>query len=338
MVQRPLRRVFLQATLASVNTAKVVCVGEALTVLVPTVPGPLEEAETFRRSVGGAELNVAIGLASLGVAAAIVTRVGDDGFGRNILREAARHGIDVSAVETDPVRSTGVYLKEVGSGSAHPADLPAGASRMHYYRAGSAGSALDPALLERPSMRTLLDGAALVHTTGITPALSAGALELCRVLVREPRAGRLVSFDLNWRPALWVGREAEGIAIVTDLARHSDVVLLGASEALIVFGTTDPAELRSLLPEPRILVVKNDGNAATAFDGAQRVDVPALRVDVVEAIGAGDAFAAGFLAALVTGEGDDVVRRALEAAHRLAVIALSSDGDHVGAASAALAP
>ncbi|WP_236940707.1 sugar kinase [Frondihabitans sp. 762G35] len=320
------------------NTAKVVCVGEALTVLVPTVPGPLEEAETFRRSVGGAELNVAIGLASLGVPAAVLTRVGDDGFGRNILREAARHGVDVSAVETDPVRSTGVYLKEVGSGSAHPSDLAAGASRMHYYRAGSAGSALDPALLERPGVRALLDGAALVHTTGITPALSDGALEFCRALVRAPRAGRLVSFDVNWRPALWTGREEEGVAIVTDLARRSDVVLLGATEAQVVFGTADPGELRALLPDPRILVVKNDGNAATAFDGDERVDVPALRVEVVEAIGAGDAFAAGFLAALVTDRGDDVVRRALEAAHRLAVIALSSDGDHVGATSTALAP
>ncbi|WP_286344819.1 sugar kinase [Frondihabitans sucicola] len=315
------------------NSAKVASVGEALTVLVPRVPGALESSETFVRSVGGAELNVAVGLASRGVPAALLTRVGDDGFGRHLVAEAAEHGVDVSAVEIDPVRPTGLYVKEVGAGSPHPFDLGAARSRMHYYRAGSAGSALSPAYLRRPEVRAVLDAVELVHLTGITPALSASAYELCLAVMAEPRVGgRRVSFDLNWRPALWAGREAEGVRALDTLSRAADVVLLGVSEARTVFGTDDPAELRAELREPRILVLKNDENAATAFDGETRFDVPALTVDVVEAIGAGDAFAAGFLGALVSGRD---VRTAVEEAHRLAVVALSSHGDHVGAAPTA---
>jgi 2-dehydro-3-deoxygluconokinase len=327
-MQRALRCVFKQVTLTNVNSAKVASVGEALTVLVPTEPGALEDAETFRRSIGGAELNVAIGLAARGVSSALLTRVGDDGFGRHIDSELRKHGVDASGVEIDPARKTGLYIKEIGGAAeAHPHDLGSGSSAMHYFRASSAGSALSPAYLERPEVRDILDAVAIVHTTGITPALSESALDLSRALVEARRPGRLLSFDLNWRPALWAGREADGVEIIASLARGSDVVLLGASEAQTVFGTTDPGELRERLREPRILVVKNDGNAATAFDGPERVDVPALNVDVVEAIGAGDAFAAGFLAGLVDGAD---VRASVEAAHRLAVVALASQGDHVG--------
>jgi 2-dehydro-3-deoxygluconokinase len=310
-----------------VKPAKVAAVGEALAVLVPVDPGPLADAALFSRGIGGAELNVAVGLASRGVPATLLTRVGDDGFGRHIVGEAARHGVDVSAVEVDPRRRTGLYVKEVGAGSGAPDDLEAGASRMLYYRAESAGSALSPAYLERPEVRAALEEATLIHLTGITPALSAGAHALCRALTEPHGDDRLVSFDVNWRPALWVGREPEGVEALTALARRADVVLLGASEAQTLFQTTDPEAVRSLVPEPRILVLKNDANEAIAFDGSSRVEVPANQVQVVEAIGAGDAFAAGFLAALVRGAD---VEECLVEAHRLAVVALSSHGDHVG--------
>lgn len=314
------------------NTAKVASVGEALTVLVPEVPGALESCETFVRSIGGAELNVAVGLSTRGVPAALLTRVGDDGFGRHVVDELTRHGVDVSAVEVDPARSTGLYVKEVGGASEHPFDLGRATSRMHYYRQGSAGSALSPSYLERPEVRAVVDGAVLVHLTGITAALSDSARDLCLALVAEPRGERLLSFDLNWRPRLWAGREAEGVRLLGDLARAADVVLLGAEEARTVFSSDDPDELRAILPEPRVIVLKDDENAATAFDGEVRYDVPALRVDVVEAIGAGDAFAAGFLGALVSGRG---VREAVQEAHGLAVVALASHGDHVGPADGA---
>lgn len=319
---------FWQVTLASVNSAKVASVGEALIVLVPTEPGPLESAGAFERGVGGAELNVAVGLATLGTSSALVSRVGDDGFGRRIVAELGRHGVDTAGIDVDRARRTGLYVKEVGGSSGSATDLGPGVSRMHYYRQGSAGSALSPSLLERGEGRRILDAAALVHTTGITPALSNSACDLSFALAEQPRSeGRLLSFDLNWRDALWAGREAEGRSVLRELADLADIVLVGASEAVTVFGTADPGALREAVSGPRILVVKNDGNAATAFDGPRRVDVPANEAEVVEAIGAGDAFAAGLVDALVRrAPVDEAVARA----HSVAVQALSSHADHVG--------
>jgi len=95
-----------------------------------------------------------------------------------------------------------------------------------------------------------LDASALAHVTGITPALSESATELTESLVSMPRRGRLVSFDLNYRPALWLGQSGAATEVLGRVTRGSDVVFMGADEALAVFGTDDPAELRALFPNP----------------------------------------------------------------------------------------
>ena len=139
-----------------------------------------------------------------------------------------------------------------------------------------------------------------------------------------PRRGRLVSFDLNYRPALWASRSADASEVLARHARHSDVVFLGADEALAVFGTGNPAQLRALFPEPEHLIVKNDAHTVTGFQGDERVDVPALRLDVVEKIGAGDAFAGGFLAGLLHGLGHE---ERIRLGHLCAAAALTGHGD-----------
>lgn len=315
----------------SVNSPQVCCIGEALVVLVAEQPGPLEDAATFSRSIGGAELNVAIGLEHCGIPTALLTRVGDDGFGRHLVESAMRQGVDVTAVEVDPRRATGLYVKERGGATALPTDLGRGNSRMHYFRAGSASSAFSPEYLRRLEVDRLLSGATLVHTTGITPALSASALAMTEELLLRKRSVQRISFDVNWRPQLWLGREAEGAATLARLAASADVVLIGASEALVLFDTAEPDEIRAALPGPRWLIVKNDGNAATGFDGDARVDVDAFAASVVEAIGAGDAFAAGFLAGLAR---ERPLEQCLREAHGLALRALASTGDHVVAPAA----
>ena len=100
---------------------KIACIGEGLIALVPEQGGPLEDSERFDRRVGGAELNVAMAARSLGVESAWLSRIGNDGFGRHILHSARGRGVDVSAVEIDPSRSTGIYVKERGgsSGTEH---------------------------------------------------------------------------------------------------------------------------------------------------------------------------------------------------------------------------
>ncbi|MEV6449248.1 sugar kinase [Amycolatopsis sp. NPDC051716] len=262
---------------------EVLCVGETMALFVPAEPGPPDEVKHWVRTIGGAESNVACNLPTLGVRSGWVSAVGDDPFGRAMLREVASHGVDVSACSVDPLRPTGLYVKESG----------AGGSPVRYYRTGSAASGMGPELLDRLD----LDGVRVLHLSGITPALSDSCLALVRALLEMPRADRLISFDVNLRPALWAGRDP---GLLAELAGQADIVLTGDDEAQRVWGTGDPAELRTLLPGPRTLVVKHGERGATLVEG-EPLFAPALKVDVVEPVGAGDAFAAGFLAATLRG-------------------------------------
>ncbi|MFB6888654.1 sugar kinase [Kitasatospora sp. NPDC056327] len=308
-----------------------VCVGESMAVLLPDRAGPLESVENFRLSVGGAESNVAGALAALGVPSAWISRVGDDGFGRRMLGELTARGVDVSGVAVDPHRPTGLYLKEVGGTTGDRHDLGPGRSRLHYHRRGSAAAALSPALLTDPAAARLLAGARLLHLSGITAALSDDCLALLRALLAERRPGRLVSFDLNWRPALWRERDPSVLPPLLDAA---DLLLIGADEAEAAFGTGDPLALRELFPSPATLVVKDAARLVTAVerDGTTATET-ALTVEVVEATGAGDAFAAGYLAGTVRGLDQ---RRRLRLGHLSAACALTAHGDQADLPPAAV--
>ncbi|MBE1502792.1 2-dehydro-3-deoxygluconokinase [Amycolatopsis lexingtonensis] len=262
---------------------EVLCVGESMAMFVPAEAGPPDEVKRWLRTIGGAESNVACNLPALGVSSGWVSAVGDDPFGRAMVREIAAKGVDVSACSVDPLRPTGLYIKESG----------AGGSPVRYYRTGSAASAMGPEVLDRLD----LDGVRVLHLSGITPALSDSCLALVRALLDLPRGDRLISFDVNFRPALWTGRDP---GLLAELAGQADIVLTGDDEAQRVWGTGDPADLRALLPGPRTLVVKHGERGATLVEG-EPLFSPALRVDVVEPVGAGDAFAAGFLAATLRG-------------------------------------
>ncbi|MCT2583839.1 sugar kinase [Actinophytocola gossypii] len=268
----------------------VLCLGESMALFVPAEDGPPERVRAWTRTVGGAESNVACHLAGLGAASAWVSAVGDDAFGRAVVDFVSGHGVDVSGVRVDPSRPTGLYIKE----------SDASGSPVRYYRRGSAASGMGPALLA--GLPT--EGVRVVHTSGITPALSDSCLALMRELVAAPRT-YLLAFDLNWRPALWAGRDT---SVLRELAAAADIVLVGADEAATVWGAGDPAAIRAVLPEPPTLVVKQAEHGATLIErdpatGADRAEVfqPALRVDVLEPVGAGDAFAAGYLAATLAG-------------------------------------
>jgi 2-dehydro-3-deoxygluconokinase len=286
----------------------VACVGETMAALVPEPVGALADAAALRLTVAGAESNVAMYLADHGVPARWVSAVGDDPLNRRAVAEVAAGGVDVTGVRTDAVRPTGLLVKDPG---------PEG-TRVHYYRRGSAAAAMGPADLECDAVR----GAGVLHLTGITAALSAS----CRDLVDKALAGpRPVSFDVNHRPALW--EDGSAPAVLRDLADRADLVFVGLDEAQALWGPriASPADIRALLPGPRPLVVKDGAHAATAFDGEDACTVPALPVRVVEPVGAGDAFAAGFLAGLHRGE---PLVRALRLAHITAGAALRVPEDH----------
>ncbi|MFI8348266.1 sugar kinase [Streptomyces sp. NPDC085596] len=295
-------------------TGTTVCLGETMAQVTPADGEGLERSRELRLAVAGAESTVAQYLADLGHRAAWVSRVGDDPLGRRIVAAVAGRGVDVGGVRVDPDAPTGVYFKDPG---------PEG-TRVHYYRRGSAASRMGPADAERVD----LAGARLLHLTGITPALSDGCAELVDLLMeRASRAGVLVSFDVNHRPALW-GSVGQAATALRELGRRADIVFVGRDEGERLWGTATAEDIHAHLAPRGTLVVKDGAVGATEFTCGEREFVPAPAVDVIEAVGAGDAFAAGHLSGLLRGSAP---RERLALGHRLAGRTLRSIEDYVPA-------
>ncbi|WP_269082792.1 sugar kinase [Allosalinactinospora lopnorensis] len=282
-----------------------VCVGETMALLIPDPPAPPDQAAVFRRDIGGAESNVAVHMARAGRRVAWHSAVGDDGFGRHLRERLAAEGVDCT-VRVDPHRPTGLYLKEL---------RPEG-TRVRYYRQGSAASALERTDAEEVWKRR----PRLVHTTGITAGLSDSSRGLVEELL-SGRPGALRSFDVNYRPALHGESSTE---LLRELARRSDVVFCGLDEAQALWGVHTVDDVRRLLAGPDLVVVKQGAHGATAFRGDRSWHQPAPQTRVVEAVGAGDAFAAGVLDRLLD---DAPIDQCLVEGSRLAGAALRVRGD-----------
>lgn len=290
----------------------VLCLGEPLIALVPTGGADLAGADRLDVMTGGAELNVAVHLARRGQPVRFGGLVGADPWGRKLRAVLVGEGVDVSALAAHPSLPTGIYVKDVRDGR----------SVMHYYRHGSAASTLEHL---PPDAFEAVDH---VHLTGITPALSAS----CRRVVDEAMApGRpyAVSFDVNFRPALWPPVEAS--PVLRRLAGLADIVFVGLDEARALWGCRDAAAVRDLLEEVPELVVKDGPDAAVSFTTEGAAAARPGRPPVVDAVGAGDAFAAGYLVARWQGESTTT---ALVAGHEQAAAVLGSYGDHGGTSAA----
>lgn len=296
---------------AAPDLVDVVALGESMVTFLPSRPGRLADVPSFDRGIGGAESNVACVLAAAGHSARWVSRVGADAFGDHLVEAIGGYGVDVSAVRRDPARPTGIYFRTAG-------DRATDAHEVAYYRAGSAASAMAPGNVDPDAVRA----GRVLHLSGITPALSDDCLGLVRELT-APRPGRpLVSFDVNHRPGLW--RRADGPRVLLELARGADLVFVGEDEAAEVWALDGAGAVRAAFPDPEVLVVKQSGHGATVFDKGDVTFVPAPHVDVVAAVGAGDAFAAGFLSATLRGL---PVRDRLRHGHLMAAAALTVPGD-----------
>ncbi|MFD7615416.1 sugar kinase [Streptomyces sp. NPDC059802] len=300
-------------TAEAATATEVVCLGESMVTFLPSQPGRLADVPSFGRGIGGAESNVACALAAAGHRAAWVSRVGADGFGDHLVEAITGYGVDTSGVRRDPSRPTGIYFRTA-------TDRAADVYEVAYYRAGSAASAMSPRTIPYET----LPAARVLHLSGITAALSADCLALLHDLT-APRPGRPpISFDVNHRPGLWRDADASP-EVLLDLARRSDLVFVGEDEAEEAWGVTGAEAIRAALPEPSVLVVKRGPDGATVFSGAGDVTtVPALRVDVVAPVGAGDAFAAGFLSATLR---DLPVRDRVRHGHLMAAAVLTVPGD-----------
>lgn len=281
----------------------VVGVGESMLTLYRDPRRP----QSFAWDVAGAESNVVRNCAALGLNSAWVSRLGAGMAGSLVYDAVAASGVDTSLVEFCADSPTGVMLREP----------PGSEPRVHYYRRGSAASQMSPATV---SVDACLDSK-IVHVTGITVALSHGCRDLVRLVLSRP-SDALRSFDVNWRPALWSDTPRGLLAEVANLA---DIVFVGLDEAKAIWGLSDPDAVRETLSQPTCLVIKDGSRGAYACMNGAMSFVSALRGSPVDAIGAGDAFAAGFLYGLLNRPDDPT--SCLRLGHIVAMSALTSRTD-----------
>jgi 2-dehydro-3-deoxygluconokinase len=270
----------------------VITCGEAMALLIAQQTGPLDEVHSFTRATAGAELNVAIGLARLGLQVGYISRVGDDSWGRYLLATLAHEGISRDWVRVDAHYPTGFMLKSLTLDGSDPS--------IEYHRKGSAASHMDLSDLPAPDAPV----ARHVHLTGISPALSPSVRELIIHLAQSARThGQTVSFDPNLRPRLWPSQE-EMITTLNALAQHADWVLPGLAEGRLLTGQTTPEGIADfyLRQGAKAVVIKLGAAGAFYADGdvsATVAGVPAPHV--VDTVGAGDGFAVGVISARLEG-------------------------------------
>jgi 2-dehydro-3-deoxygluconokinase len=269
--------------------ARVLTLGETMVLLDGVEGEGLVLGERFRLRVAGAESNFAVALRRLGVDVAWVSRLGRDAFGDLVRAALAGEGLDLGHVRRDAA-PTGVFFKWHEAGS----------SRVLYRRAGSAASRLEPGDVPQAA----IEAAGLVHLTGITMALSGSARRTVVETARRARAaGAAVTFDPNYRPALWESAPAAGESL-REVLPFVDWVLCGLDEGCAVFGASTPAELRTVLLDAgaRDLAVRVGERGTVVWAGEESLPVPPRRLErVVDEIGAGDGFAAGFVFGLLHG-------------------------------------
>ena len=313
----------MMAGMGARRAMEVVTLGECLAAFVATDPGPLAESRGFTRHVAGAEANVAVGLARLGHAVAYLGRVGADGFGTAIARALRGEAVDVDHLAIDDTARTAVMFRERRA---------LGAMDVVYHRAGSAGSRVTAQDVDRAVDDGVFDGARWLHLTGITPSLSQTAREAStRALESGREAGLTISLDINLRRRLWSDEEAA--PVIRDLASRVDVVL-GSADELAVVADLDPDTSPERLARavaaigPGTVVAKLGRDGALGLEGELSVVEPGIVVDqVVDPVGAGDAFCAGFIAGRLDGVD---LPTALRMGNACGALAVAASGDQSG--------
>jgi len=290
----------------------VVGFGEAMVLVVPS--GPLAAATEAGLHVAGAELNVCAAVAALGATSAFATRVGADPFGARIIADVARLGVRTDLIDVDDRHPTGVFFKDVH---------PDGARRVYYYRSGSAAAHLS----EADADRVLAARPRLVVVSGITAALGPAAeAAVTRLITGARDAGVRVALDPNLRPAM--GSVAAQAQRLLPLLRHVDVLLLGLDEAPWLFGAEDPASVLAAAADcgAGTAVVKAGADGAYVLVDGDVTHVPTAATVVVDPVGAGDAFAGGYLYGYLGGR-DAYASARLGSALAARVVATVGDND-----------
>lgn len=294
----------------------VITIGDAMIAMCPREKGPIIFCDTFKRKVGGAELNVAIGCARLGLKSGWISRLGNDDFGKYILKTVRGEGIDTSEVEFVSGYATSVYFREV---------LADGSSRSFYYREKSPTSTMR---CEDLNEEYLKEGKVL-HITGVFPSISKSNQDIILEYVKMAKHNNLtVSFDPNIRLKMWTREEAK--IYIEKLLPDVDILLIGDEEIEILLGETTIEDAIKTFHSYGIenVIVKKGAKGAIGSDGENVYEVEAIKPKaLVDTVGAGDGFAAGFLTALLKGE---TLENCVKFANAVGSLSVGVEGDNEG--------
>jgi 2-dehydro-3-deoxygluconokinase len=274
----------------------VVTFGEVMLRLSPPHFMRFEQTDSFDAHAGGAEMNVAVACARLGLKPAYVTKLGDNSIGHFIRNKAREHGVDTSHILWDPENRCGVYFVEFGAAPR--------ANRVIYDRKESAISRLKPGEID---WATILKGTKLFHTSGITPALSKTCAEATTEALKSAKEhGCKVSFDVNYRGKLWSSKAAQ--SFTEPASEYIDILITTEEDTNVVYGIEGDnyEEIASKLVdkfgfEVVVITLRETPSvwfnkwSVFAYSKGKIYKSPTYDVEIVDRLGGGDSCSAGFI-------------------------------------------
>lgn len=281
--------------------AEVVTLGEAMLRLSPPDYHRLEQATSFEVKVGGGELNVAVGVARLGLDSAWVSKLPRNPLGRLVLNKAREQGVDTSWIVWSDTGRVGIYFLEFG---ANPR-----ASSVLYDRTSSAMSTLSPGEID---WHTVFQGCRLFHVSGITPALSKSCAETTFEAIKAAKdAGAMVSYDVNYRKRLWTPEDASACQV--PMMEYVDILITTEEDTGIVFGIRESNyrdvavklherfgfRVVAITLREDLSVLRNNWSTL-AYANGQFYESNKYECELIDRVGAGDSFTAGFVYGYLT--------------------------------------
>jgi len=295
----------------------VVTFGEAMTMFIANQQGALHEVSQFTRELAGAETNVAIGLARLGLSVGWASKVGNDAFGKFVIDRLKNENVNIDHVWLDEKYPTGFQLKS---------KVLEGDPEVQYFRKGSAASHLNVADFKEDYFLA----AKHMHMTGIPLAISEGAREFANhALAFMKKNGRTVSFDTNLRPSLWNSQE-EMVKHINEAAFQADYVLPGIYEGEMLTGYKEPRDMASFYLDKgvKLVVIKLGSTGAFYKTTSEEGTVPGFKAEkIVDTVGAGDGFAVGVISGLLAGL---TIKEAVIRGNAIGSLAVQAPGDNDG--------
>ena len=294
----------------------VITIGDGMIAMCPKEKGPIIFSNTFERKIGGAELNVAIGCARLGLNAGWISRLGNDEFGKYILKTVRGEGVDISEVKLVDGYQTSVYFREV---------LANGESRSFYYREKSPTSTMKINSLNEEYFKSTK----ILHITGVFPSINDNNKKILLESIKiAKKYNLLISFDPNIRLKMWSKEESR--EFISKFLSFVDILLIGDEEISILLDESDINEAIKKFHKLGIgkVVVKRGAKGAIGSDGINCYDVDGIKPKaLIDTVGAGDGFAAGFLSASLKGLSFE---NSIQFANAVGSLVVGVEGDNEG--------